>query len=498
MLMSSGLMAGTLGERAETVFTVYDVDGDGFLRRYDVVCGLSDLGLLQGQSTKKLGQLFTKMLAKYGLTDSDFNAMISIQQFCTLAEYVQKQVLKGDYAEDYRTGQAYTSYPALDNQAAEYLRKVFLSYCLYDDQNTDNAPVFGQAGQQRNGKQSNDEVYRLTAGQFMKLVMDTMLVAPSGPLPAMVVDIIFAKVKPKNGRRLAFPDFTKAVAALATETEHDLVFMTKKMKSYKVPLEKLQELAKQQGMGKAPLQAQNSLHMISGANYSQGGNYSQERISPSASMGRESGHGMDYADESLPPLMSMASDRASDPQAARAARAVMRHQVSLMRNGVASSIPASFSEPIPSQDRLAPTPPDMKTRLGAALEMEVNRLEARVKELEEQLEKNKALVKFEAAKWETLLKEKDDVIEDFKAETQRANTRAHVHEARVKELQAQVRRLEDANSALTAQLNNAKAANPNLGFYNNAVAASLDSNANPYQKSNSFFKAGLPSQAAHK
>ncbi|GLC33031.1 hypothetical protein PLESTM_000016400, partial [Pleodorina starrii] len=190
--------------RYADMFRMYDTDNDNSIDHASLVAALSQLGLLNGLNPKLLAQVL-------GLKDSE--AAIRARCYpphefishCERLSYWQAR-----QAREHRIKVA-SKVPGVPRGAerAELLRRVYHRYAVTPGQ----------------GRLVSDADYaepRMTSIQLQRVVQDMGLMQPNGPLSIVSVDLVFTKCKAPGSRKMGYPQFLKALAALAEESGADV------------------------------------------------------------------------------------------------------------------------------------------------------------------------------------------------------------------------------------------------------------------------------------
>ncbi|GIM11244.1 hypothetical protein Vretimale_14774, partial [Volvox reticuliferus] len=190
--------------RYADMFRMYDTDNDNSIDHASMVAAFGQLGLLNGLNPKLLAQVL-------GLKDSE--AAIRLRCYpphefishCERLSYWQAR-----QAREHRIKVA-SKVPGIPRGAerAELLRRVYHRYAVTPGQ----------------GRLVSDAAYnepRMTSIQLQKVVSDMGLMHPNGPLSIVSVDLVFTKCKAPGTRKMGYPQFLRALAALAEESGADV------------------------------------------------------------------------------------------------------------------------------------------------------------------------------------------------------------------------------------------------------------------------------------
>lgn len=188
-----------LQEKAAATFKAFDKENRNSLDHEGMMAALTELGVLNGITAKKLNDILSFGADGHAQKRS-YNAAEFISFFERLASYQAKQ------ARSERI-KAHSRMPEVPegSEQDEIMQKVFLNYCKYT------------VGQGRSTYDENDP--KMSSTQFVKLCQDLGLVQPNGPLNVVTVDVIFHKCKPTGGRRFGVKEFLQALVAAAEDSK---------------------------------------------------------------------------------------------------------------------------------------------------------------------------------------------------------------------------------------------------------------------------------------
>ncbi|GIL44434.1 hypothetical protein Vafri_1896 [Volvox africanus] len=190
--------------RYADMFRMYDTDNDNSIDHASMVAAFGQLGLLNGLNPKLLAQVLSLRDSEAAIRARCYPPHEFISHCERLSYWQARQ------AREHRIKVA-SKVPGIPRGAerAELLRRVYHRYAV-------------SPGQGRLVSDADYNEPRMTSIQLQKVVSDMGLMQPNGPLSIVSVDLVFTKCKAPGTRKMGYPQFLRALAALAEESGADV------------------------------------------------------------------------------------------------------------------------------------------------------------------------------------------------------------------------------------------------------------------------------------